>query len=222
MKKNRLLATIIFPAGTFILMVLLIIGTVFATLGETELYNEQALLKQTQVILESSPTPSPKTDEIELTSTIIQPPTATSTNSPTVEETTTKTKAFTKTVDSLTPTITFSPTTNIENPTEEVCGPPPDWVEYTIQPGDNLYRISLKFRTTVAALKTANCLGNSVIIVAGEKLWVPNVATSTPVASYTPTLTKMPVLPSLTPTDTTETDPETSLTTEPFPANNAP
>lgn len=62
-----------------------------------------------------------------------------------------------------------------------VCGPPPTWVRaYVVQPGDNLYRISLLYRTEVSQLQSANCMGSSITIYSGQRLWVPNVATSTP------------------------------------------
>lgn len=61
------------------------------------------------------------------------------------------------------------------------CGPFAGWVKaYTVQPGDNLYRISLLYRTTVEQLQRANCMGSSITIYVGQALWVPNVPTSTP------------------------------------------
>ncbi|MEW6084613.1 MAG: LysM peptidoglycan-binding domain-containing protein [Chloroflexota bacterium] len=101
-----------------------------------------------------------------------------------------------------------------------VCGPPSSWVRaYAVQAGDNLYRISLLYRTTVEQLQSANCMGASITIYTGQRLWVPNVPTSTPgvmitlmfptsTPSYTPipptfTVTPMPTktstfLPTLT------------------------
>jgi LysM repeat protein len=61
------------------------------------------------------------------------------------------------------------------------CGPPSSWIKaYTVKTGDNLYRISLLYRTTVAQLQSANCMGSSTIIHVGQLFWVPNVPTSTP------------------------------------------
>jgi LysM repeat protein len=88
------------------------------------------------------------------------------------------------------------------------CRPPGNWVVYRVQPGDNLYRISLKYRITVAQLQRGNCMGTSQLIYSGQRLYVPNVATSTPDATNTPapsatlppTATDSPV--PLTPTDT--------------------
>jgi LysM repeat protein len=82
------------------------------------------------------------------------------------------------------------------------CGPPAGWIRaYAVKPGDNLYRISLLYRTTVAQLQRANCMGSSTIIYAGQRLYVPNVPTSTPsIVTATPTTTATPS-PTATPTD---------------------
>jgi LysM repeat protein len=67
-----------------------------------------------------------------------------------------------------------------------VCGPPSTWVRaYTVQPGDNLFRISLLYRTSVPQLQSANCMGSATLIYTGQRLWVPNVPTSTPVPGAT-------------------------------------
>ncbi len=60
------------------------------------------------------------------------------------------------------------------------CGAPPGWIQYTVQPGDNLYQISLRYGVTVAQLQQANCLANPNDIHVGQRLWVPNVPTITP------------------------------------------
>ena len=88
------------------------------------------------------------------------------------------------------------------------CGPPVGWILYTVRVGDNLYRISLAYRVKVTQLQSANCMGGSTNIDAGEKLYVPNVATSTPAfKTSTPTIT-----PTTTPTFSTQ--PPTSTATE--------
>lgn len=67
-----------------------------------------------------------------------------------------------------------------------VCGPPSSWVRaYVVQAGDNLYRISLLYRTSIQQLQSANCMGSSNTIYAGQRLWVPNVPTSTPMPNVT-------------------------------------
>jgi LysM repeat protein len=65
------------------------------------------------------------------------------------------------------------------------CGAPHGWVTYIVQPGDNLYRLSVQFHTSVYELQVANCLGGSTLITAGQKLLVPNVATITPIPMNT-------------------------------------
>lgn len=65
------------------------------------------------------------------------------------------------------------------------CGPPSSWIIYIVKPKDNLYHISTLYQTTVPQLQAANCLGNSTLIITGQKLYVPNVATITPTISTT-------------------------------------
>ncbi len=88
------------------------------------------------------------------------------------------------------------------------CGAPSGWVFYKIQTGDNLYRISLKYRVSVSQLQQANCLGYSTRITAGTMLYVPNVPTSTPAVTDTPTATR-----TYTPTLTSTTAPPTATFT---------
>ncbi|NSW51440.1 MAG: LysM peptidoglycan-binding domain-containing protein [Anaerolineae bacterium] len=89
------------------------------------------------------------------------------------------------------------------------CQPPVGWRLYTVQSGDNLYRISLKFRVSISLLQKANCLGNSTTIISGQLLWVPNVATSTPDVTETarpqPTHTPQPT-PTIMATEDIPTD----------------
>jgi LysM repeat protein len=73
----------------------------------------------------------------------------------------------------------------------EQCGPPADWVGYTIQPGDNLFRLSQKLGVTITELQLANCLGNSILIQAGDKLYVPFVP-ARPESTITPLLLQLP------------------------------
>lgn len=81
------------------------------------------------------------------------------------------------------------------------CGPPTSWIKaYKVNPGDNLYRVSLLYRTTVSQLQRANCMGSSTIIYVGQMLYVPNVPTSTPGVTVIPTL--IPPTSTLAPSDT--------------------
>ena len=94
-------------------------------------------------------------------------------------------------------------------PTAIPCGAPSGWVTYTVQPGDTLYHIADLYRVSVNQLMNANCLTSTTIYV-GQRLYVPNVATSTP--PY--------VIPTATPTDTSTpggaTDTPTATPTQPF------
>ncbi len=97
------------------------------------------------------------------------------------------------------PTVTIIP-----------CGPPAGWVKTLIvAPGDTLFRIALSYGTTYPQLQRANCMGGSTTIYAGQKLWVPNVPTRTPI----PGTTTIPEFPTETPTATATSLP-TSTSTE--------
>jgi hypothetical protein len=127
-------------------------------------------------------------------------------------------------VASPTPSVRPLPTsTRAFYPTAVRCGAYAGWVKnYIVQPGDTLYHISTLYRTTVNALQVANCRQNTIILP-GERLWVPNVATSTPGVTIiptfttptetgTPTLAMTPIpaqteTPTPTPTDTSNPDP---------------
>lgn len=109
------------------------------------------------------------------------------------------------------------------------CGPPYNWtVSYYVKAGDNLYRIGLKYRVSVQQMQQANCLGYSTQIKVGQRLYVPNVATSTPVQTDTPTATATALVtatntPSNTPTQSSSmtasptTDAATQTSTPPSP-----
>lgn len=91
------------------------------------------------------------------------------------------------------------------------CGPPASWVRgHVVQRGDTLFRIALSYGITYPQLQRANCMGGSTTIYAGQRLWVPNIPTRTPVPGVTvipdfPTETTEPTVtgapPSHTPTD---------------------
>jgi LysM repeat protein len=106
------------------------------------------------------------------------------------------------------------------------CGPPAGWVKnYIVQPGDTLFRIALSYNITYPQLQRANCMGSSTTIYTGQRLWVPNIPTRTPVPGVTiiptfPTDTQIP-LPTVTtapPTDT-ELPPPTVIQETPLTPN---
>jgi LysM repeat protein len=114
------------------------------------------------------------------------------------------------------PTSTLTPSPVPPPPTQPIqCGPPAGWIPYTVQPGDNLYRISLAYGVSIAQLQRANCLGSSTRIKTGEILYVPNVPTRvvTATPSRTPTKTATPT--------TTKTSPPTATHTTQPPTNTA-
>lgn len=66
------------------------------------------------------------------------------------------------------------------------CGPPSGWVRnYVVKRGDTLFSIALSYNTTYPRLQRGNCMGGSTTIYAGQRLWVPNVPTRTPIPGIT-------------------------------------
>jgi hypothetical protein len=58
-----------------------------------------------------------------------------------------------------------------EEPQDDAsCGP---GVVHMVAPGENLFRIALRYRTSVAAIQQANGLGNANVIFVGQRLAVP-------------------------------------------------
>jgi LysM repeat protein len=82
-----------------------------------------------------------------------------------------------------------------------VCGPPPGWVYYIVQPSDTLYKLSLIYNVSVSQLQLANCLGTSTYIRVGQRLYVPFYIPPTPTFTLTPTATRTPT-PTFTPSNT--------------------
>lgn len=73
------------------------------------------------------------------------------------------------------PTPVPSPTSTIIPPSS--CPPPPNWIPYTIYPGDSLESLAQRFHTTAKALQQGNCL-YSQSLIAGYVLYVPPVPVS--------------------------------------------
>jgi LysM repeat protein len=98
------------------------------------------------------------------------------------------------------------------------CGPPSNWIQYIVQPGNTMYSLSQAYGVTIAQLQFANCMSASQYnLGAGQRIWVPNVATRTPRATATATSTPIIIVfPTLTRTATvtaTPTDVATSTAT---------
>jgi LysM repeat protein len=105
------------------------------------------------------------------------------------------------------------------------CGPPFGWVRnYIVQRGDTLFSIALAYNITYPQLQRGNCMGSSTTIYAGQRLWVPNVPTRTPVPGITtipetPTAsqTSVPPTTAVPPTDTATEPPTATQTSTPQP-----
>ncbi len=88
-------------------------------------------------------------------------------------------------------TVLYVP--SVATNTPAVCNPGAGgWIRnYTVKPGDTIYRIATDHYTTANLLKSVNCR-TSDYIYAGEILWVPNVATRTPYPTPLPGSTVTP------------------------------
>lgn len=95
-------------------------------------------------------------------------------------------------------TPTPAPPSTPTLPPEPTSAPTPT-TQYTVQIGDTLYKIAVRFRTTISRLLALNNLSNPDIIYVGQVLQIPSETTSP-----TPTLS---VTPEILPTDQTETAP---------------
>ena len=79
-------------------------------------------------------------------------------------------------------------------PTEEPAAveptpqPPSEGGEqvHTVQPGENLFRIALRYGTTVEAIAQANGITNPTLIYVGQKLIIPSGGSSTPASGQQP------------------------------------
>ncbi len=90
----------------------------------------------------------------------------------------------------LTVTVTLPPTTTpliLESPTATITATPPSscavplgWGQTVVQIGDTLDSIAIRYRVTKESLRAGNCLVSDVLVT-GTVLYVPPVATNTPV-----------------------------------------
>jgi LysM repeat protein len=103
------------------------------------------------------------------------------------------------------------------------CSPPATWVKtHIVQPGDNLYRIALSYGLTYPQLQQGNCMGSSVTIYAGQRLWVPNIPTRTPIPGVTITLVFPSSTASFTSVPPTFTQAPSATATQTFIATSSP
>ncbi|MCX6065593.1 MAG: LysM peptidoglycan-binding domain-containing protein, partial [Chloroflexi bacterium] len=96
------------------------------------------------------------------------------------------------------------------------CGAPVGWINYYVVSGDTLYDLSVRYRSTIAELQRANCLGTTTLQV-GKLLKVPNVApiANTPTSVWTASATPV-ILPTAT------LSPPATATTAPPPTDVPP
>ncbi len=87
------------------------------------------------------------------------------TTSNTTQSTTTQTTA----TNTTTSTNTTATTTATNTTTTSQCGTR----IYTVQAGDNLFRLSLRFGTNVTALASCNGILNPALIYVGQRIYVP-------------------------------------------------
>ncbi|NOH13705.1 MAG: LysM peptidoglycan-binding domain-containing protein [Chloroflexi bacterium] len=96
------------------------------------------------------------------------------------------------------------------NATDANCGPPDGWVLYSIQEGDTLDSLAAEYGISDNDLQQANCLGDSIVLVADQSVYVPPPPTATVTATSTaePTATETPLA---SPTITSTPSPTTML-----------
>ena len=94
------------------------------------------------------------------------------------------------------PVVQETTTTDTVEPTQEVTEPAAAGTTYVVQPGDNLFRISLRYNVTVQAMAQANNITNPGLIYVGQTLTVPTGGTapapSTPSSSCSTVYTVQP------------------------------
>ncbi|MBE9506987.1 MAG: LysM peptidoglycan-binding domain-containing protein [Chloroflexi bacterium] len=83
-----------------------------------------------------------------------------------------------------TPATTPTPTPTTSAPTTPVPTqtplPPTGQVTHVVQPGENLFRIAMRYNTTVNAIASANGIANPALIYVGQKLTIPSSGTQPP------------------------------------------
>jgi len=156
-------------------------------------------LAQTQFSLEKPADPFPTATDVNLQpateTTIPAAPTAIDvTDTQQAESPATATESPTDTLtaptESTNTPFTFTPVDTQPGDTSISCGPPTNWIQYTVVSGDTLFSISKTYQTTVYNLQVANCMVGVTKIITGSKLWVPNNPTITPPPTSTATATK--------------------------------
>jgi len=104
----------------------------------------------------------------------------------------TPTPWWTPTSEPATPTsVAATPTTEAlgtpvaTTPVQTPTSPPAGQVTHTVQRGENLFRIALRYGTTVQAIASANGITNPALIYAGQTLRIPTTGGQQPPATGT-------------------------------------
>ena len=71
-------------------------------------------------------------------------------------------------------------------PAPSGCVVPEDWTPYTIQSGDTLFRLALRWGVTVDELADANCIEDRNNITTGQIIYAPPGSNVTPSPQLTP------------------------------------
>ncbi|MGC9399350.1 MAG: LysM peptidoglycan-binding domain-containing protein [Anaerolineae bacterium] len=128
---------------------------------------EDELMQQAASEVEE-PTQAPTyTPTVEPTEEATEVPTATPTAVPTEEITPEPTEEAT---EAPTEEATETPTEEVVDVTVEPTG---DGTQHVVKAGENLFRIALRYNTTVEALAQANGITNPALIYAGQVLTIP-------------------------------------------------
>jgi len=75
---------------------------------------------------------------------------------------------------------TLVPTTPPTTPAPTQTPPPTGEVTHVVQQGENLFRIALRYGTTVQAIANANGIANPALVCAGQVLTIPSSSGSEP------------------------------------------
>jgi LysM repeat protein len=170
---------------------MLVIGSILTAFAETSYSSGEN---------QDSPPTQEVTDIVFITITNSLAPTAFPSETPNPPTPSATTEDPTSTSENPTVPPTINPT-NTPSSSSAACTPPTGWITYTVRSGDNLFKISKAFGSTVPELQAANCMGSSTTIITGSQVWVPNVATITPTPTKTPKPSKTPTITPI-PSDT--------------------
>ncbi len=103
-------------------------------------------------------------------------------------EATTPTPTSTPTPEPDTPVpTTLAPTTAPTTAPTLTPSPPTSQVIHVVRRGENLFRIALRYGTTVQAIANANSIANPALIYVGQKLIIPSQGAQPPASSASET-----------------------------------